>query len=446
MPSQIKNIVATWDSYSPDATSGVYRSIEGAEQKINWGVPITGVPRAMGYQSLVAEDQEVILQEEFSLGVFTHHNHPISGGDLEYVNLTLEIEFDRSNFLTLQLQLLVSDSQVRFATGIMPTTIELDNGTIVLDHLEDGDGFHVDDMLTPVSSSGEFTLVVKFLETPTEEAYCAELPPVFNPKRCTIPPICPINPLPLIEDCLIPEAVEQQTDCPELDVQIPALTEITESGSEQGQDGEDGVDGCTPYITVSVETNVVSLPGDVGVSVITTPFGLCSLNIHFIFYLCCGDATTYCCAYVWCNGGWQANSSDPDCVYTEEPPIEGRFEGELVWVCPCTGATTYDPLCDVSDPTSFSASWFDANDPTTVTLTWIGNNGVDESDTCYEIQMSLNDGGSWTTLEECYGEGSGTPYLYSTDSFDRTSRTFRIRGERTGCRPSDWVEYDISSA
>lgn len=64
--------------------------------------------------------------------------------------------------------------------------------------------------------------------------------PVFNPAKCTIAPVAPIDPIPNITDCVILPAPQAISDCP--DPPFPFTGAQGPSGA-QGPQGPQGVDG-----------------------------------------------------------------------------------------------------------------------------------------------------------------------------------------------------------
>jgi hypothetical protein len=446
MATKVEQLTAEWSEWTPEDVAGVFPANLTNERQIRWGIPILGSTRGIGFTSLISEDQEIDLLEEFELCRLTFYNNPIAGGDVDSFVATLQFDFERGESVELDLTILADNEDYLRFESFLPFTLESSRTKLEIVRVVDEAGMYVELLAAPIGGTAQFTIVGRFTSTDAESEHCVDFEPVFSPTRCTVPPICPISPLPMIEDCIVPVAPDPMTDCPEVDVAVPSTTETIRSSSSEGAPGDDGLPGCTPLVTVSYEYFLV-MPHLAGVEVIPTPFGECSINIHFKFYF--PVSSTYgCCAYVWCEtgttGGWELRTLDGTCDNGEEPPIDGRFEGELVWVCPCTDATTADPDCTVAEPTSFVASWEASGSPSSVSLDWVGNNGVDESDTCYEIQIS-DTGDTWTTIYECVGEGSSSPYSELEPAMARTSRFFRIRGERTGCNPSDWVEETLYS-
>lgn len=135
---------------------------------------------------------------------------------------------------------------------------------------------------------------------------------VFNPKNCTIPDVPPIEDMPVLVDCDIPFAPDPITDCPDIDLPIPAILgwmgfECVGGpfgppgpGGAPGPPGPPGPPGSGVCIRVHTKTKCVKKKKKVRVEVITRVKNRC-VHIHFFFYVLCPKRDKeVCCWWKYC--------------------------------------------------------------------------------------------------------------------------------------------------
>ena len=374
----INRITSTWNDWTPTGITNLYLSTLGTEARIHWGEPANDHNAASGYGFRGVDNLDVVVGETFVLGSLRHFNEAIQDGVfLGEVDLRLAIDLRDVGTLSFEVRFAHDETSndtgdpwldrdfVDFKNGL-PQTISSGGTVLQITGFVDSDGNRVSRFQSPENSINVAFLEGKFLsiEVPTTPDPCASsFEPVFNPRRCEISPVCPIEDLPIIEDCGIPDAPEPLTDCPAIDVPIPAFAAMGTVIGPPGPPGPPGDDGCTPQVTAS-STIIHSYDcRGAGVEVEVTPFGECSVHLEFIFTLCQSYAEGECCWYVWCPPGvWMvAAGSITDCP---EPGITGSYYGQTEIVCPCPPSTTTPPTTSSTTPPTTSTS-----EPTTTTTT-----------------------------------------------------------------------------
>lgn len=377
MTTTIREINSSWTAYAPSALTTVSTSSVGNQAQIRWGIPVTG-KSGLGFEGTSPPIQEIGLGQEFVVGVLTHYNFTVTPDELA-TSATLSIEFVFGNLLTATFSLQFdveetpnapgppsSDDVITFNTGF-PQTITAGGTTIELLGFRDpNSGLTVSEFVSPEGGENTASLIARLVATPEEEDHCVPgaFTPVFAPEKCVITPVCPISDEPIIDDCVIPDAPEPITDCPDIDIPVsvavpPILPPIPPPPP--------GDPGCTPVITVSFSVVYVHDCSLQGVIALTFDLPPCDVHIHFIFFVCQPYYERYyCCVYQCCNGAWQLLQGGANCklvprptTSTTEPQYDPYLyvdniqqiyppahsgnctvEGEILVICPCDLTTT----------------------------------------------------------------------------------------------------------
>lgn len=82
--------------------------------------------------------------------------------------------------------------------------------------------------------------------------------PVFNPAKCQVPYVAPIEAIPAITDCTVPPAPQPLRDCTDQAVSLPAPRGATGAQGGQGLRGPQGIQG-----TQGIQ-GIQGPPGDAG--------------------------------------------------------------------------------------------------------------------------------------------------------------------------------------
>jgi hypothetical protein len=180
--------------------------------------------------------------------------------------------------------------------------------------------------------------------------------PVFDPRKCDLPEICPVEEIPLIEDCKLPEVPAPITDCPDIDLFVPALSAVGPPGppgapGPPGPPGSPGPPGCKPKITVTYEiVHTINCTGP-PMEVYSFGYGQCNVHLHFVIYQCDDN----CCYYVCCGGSWELLQGGPHCLLPGELYSPGPFDPPTpiyppsptcadqyltVTMCPCVSSSS----------------------------------------------------------------------------------------------------------
>lgn len=158
---------------------------------------------------------------------------------------------------------------------------------------------------------------------------------VFNPKKCNIPDVPPIDPIPDLEDCDVPVAPDVIVDCPSPTIPLPGIQgpagnpgiSIPGADGTPGAPGLDGLDGQDGFI--GQDGVALNLPG----------------CCFWTWCVCFGEAPQEpvdlnCPKEDTClpsPGHWVLNEeiSDADCASTLPPCSIGDFFGQTEIDCPC---------------------------------------------------------------------------------------------------------------
>ena len=466
MPSTIREINSTWLSYNPSGLTTVAISQVGNEAQIRWGVPVTG-KAGLGFAGTSPPAQDQALQAEFVLGTLTHYNFTIAEEAVS--DATVQLEFIFGNLSTSLVSLTFSVTETPdegeapatndvIASGTsFPFTVTAGGAELeVLGFREVGGSDIVSQFSSPEGAANPVELIGRLLATTEEEAHCVpgEFIPVFNPDKCVVPSVCPISEEPIIADCIIPEAPEPLTDCPEIDIPMGVGSSLP--GVNSGS--------CTPEVTTSFEIRTVSDCAQQAIQVASFKVPPCNTHLHFIFTLCqtYGDSND-CCSFQCCAGVWSLVDGGNNCQAAARPTTSTTnsgndlwyfspggtpwiypppstsgctYEGQLLVLCPCeynTTTTTPKPCILVDCPGGSAESCanvtvtgcncsFDGEalyDGTCWTRTIPG------SGFCHDLAAKLCcDGGFWTIELGCRGD---LEILIDTEVID-LGDTFQVIG------------------
>jgi len=469
MTTTIREINPRWHSHGPSDATNVSSASVGAEKQLRWGIGLEGGKSGIGFAGTSPPAQQLDLGQEFDVGTLRYFNTPISGVPVGEVTLELEFVYQDLSSFKFDLELEIdntsdgggppgSDDVIETKKNF-PITIDVKGTKFDLLGFRVAGGGIEDEIRCAEDATTSATLVAQLISTPKEEEHCipGEFDPVFNPDRCTVPPVCPISPELIIEDCGIPEAPPSMTDCPEID--IPAFAGIADAGpagpGEPGPPGEPGAPGCTPQITVSYSTYYVHDCHNQGITAATINLPPCDVHIHFTLYICKPYYAGHnCCVYVCCNGVWTLLDGGDWCqgyqggttTTTPYPQYDGpqiitapqsdcTEDGVVQIKCPCVVTTTPQRYC-VEPPCGFVGGcrlMENIMDVTNIrgtclcnfedTATYDGSKWVANSTDCDGDYIALScysyGSGRWQFVVNCQGE-MVTAEATVTDNGDNT--------------------------
>jgi len=220
---------------------------------------------------------------------------------------------------------------------------------------------------------------------------------VFNPKKCTIPDVPPIENMPVIVDCEVPESPSPIMDCPDLDLPVPAILGWIgfecrggpygpgpggppgrpgppgppgPPGGPPGPPGPPGPGGPTgptgptgpggpggphgpgehfPCIRVSTKVKCVYKQKEVGVFPFVFTHNGCTYII-LLFHILCHADKELCCWWKYCPGYVEPVDPEEQRFQCKDGEVNGEAEGEAEYTSPY-GAGTNCPWILVSgDP------------------------------------------------------------------------------------------------
>ena len=373
MASTIHSIRGVWLNWSPSDLANAQQYEENDEQFFSWGVPLVGELSTISFLGAYPPADSIGIGETFPLGQLRLYNRPILSETLETIDLEITVRFNNPTGPTETFILSFtyvdgddsddspdSDDAISL-TEAVPIAVEAD--TLKLSVLSFSNG--LSQLSVAEGDDGLVDLRAILLQTPFEGEECADFIPVFTPKNCPVPEVCPIENDLLINDCSIPDAPGPYTDCPEIDV--PVSSHDGFNGGQglpgvpgpPGADGSDGSSGCFVTLRATYTTVYVhdcSLAGVTATvtqcSTTTPPPGQkpeCCYNIQFTFYICRYNVFSYygCCPFLWCGGVW-VPVDDHYCDGISSPPGSGSYDGELRFRCHCTTTSTTPPPCSHS--------------------------------------------------------------------------------------------------
>lgn len=184
---------------------------------------------------------------------------------------------------------------------------------------------------------------------------------VFNPKKCDIPDVAPIDPIPDLEDCDVPVAPDAIIDCPSPTIPVTGVTgpkgltgaSIPGTSGGTGPDGQDGQDGQD------------GLQGSDGLPGVLNTNGCCvwtwcecdeSLSIPTaeapVDLSCPKDDTC-----IDAPGRWllQSDLSDIDCSSAFPPCDVGKFYGQTRLQCEAPPEESVSPPAIITNCTGTAA-------------------------------------------------------------------------------------------
>ncbi len=352
MATTIYSITGVWQNWKPtNVTNPVTNNYLG-EARFNWGLPTAGTPLYVGFTGAAPPSKDVDINETFSIGTVTLNNTPSFGINVNTIDLKVTVVFGEATgptatfTLTFKYELADGVGTLTCTSGL-PVTIEDEKNDL---------------KLTISSLSGELTagpnvkiasdLLVSFQMTPYEDETCASFIAFFDPDGCDVPAVCPIDNVPIIEDCSIPDPIEPIMDCPDISLPITSHNGMSGGGGDgpPGPPGENGAPGCKPVIQTSYSIVWVYDCHTVGVAVevmecpTTTPEPggqtECCYELAFTFYLCYNPIYDWgCCPFLWCGGSW-IPIDDYNCEGITAPTDPGVEEGQLFYKCYCDSTTS----------------------------------------------------------------------------------------------------------
>jgi hypothetical protein len=408
MTVHINQIRSAWNDWTPSGITNLYLSTLGTEARIHWGEPDNTNNAASGYGFRGIDNTDVEIGATFILGSLRHFNEEIRDGVfLGEVDLKLTVEVADVGEAIFEVRFKHTETSndtgdpwldrdfVDFKNSL-PQTVSSSGIVLQITGFVDEDGNKVTRFQSPENAINVAFLEGKFVsvEGPTTLDPCAEpFTPVFAPARCSMAPVCPIEDVPIINDCDVPDAPEPLTDCPAIDVPIPAFAAMSGLDGPPGPPGPPGDDGCTPDVTVSSTVVVAYDCTTPTVDVEVVPYGECSVEIVFTFHLCQSYADGECCWFVWCPPGtWMpVAGSDPACV---APGITGDYYGQVEIVCPCPPTTTTPPTS--YPPTTYPPT---TDAPTTTTTTPAPTSSTLEPTSSPSTSAPTSDGPASTSTE-----------------------------------------------
>lgn len=396
MPTTIESLQASWSAYQPASATGVLLEETGAVGSIFWGIPSAGSPTKLSFTPIADTVKE--LQQEFSLGSLSFNNRPRTGQEVTSATLQLAASVaGKTALFDIHFSLLASASSLEVTLLDIGDTLTSGVSKLQIVGLSQGGLPAGDKLQSPAYGAASATLLVKLVASAAEAEHCAFSPSVFAPKGCEAPAICPIPDEPVVADCGIPEQFEPIYDCAGLEMppgdtifgETLEMIDPSIGGGEPGEPGppgppgQNGQDGCYPDFILSYRTEKVDNCDDARVTVDKHAYGACGLALVFTFYVCSGGDDG-CCKYKWCDGQWvkqddpteaggtkklivmepipegTTTTADPEATTTTttaapgeededgctEPPVEGRFEGEVVIICPCSDGTCVQTSCE----------------------------------------------------------------------------------------------------
>ena len=258
---------------------------------------------------------------------------------------------------------------------------------------------------------------------------------VFNPKKCTIPDVPPIEDMPVIVDCEVPESPPPIMDCPDLDLPIPAILGWigfecyggpygpppggppgvpgppgppgppggppgppgppgpTGPGGPAGPGGPHGPGGGFPCIRVSTEVKCVYKQKDVGVFPFVYKHNGCTYII-LLFHLMCHADKELCCWWKYCPDYVEPVDPEEQRFQCKDGEVNGEAEGEA----------EYDsPYPDVDDGTGTETM-------ITPDCPWILVSGAEGCETCGVGPCSTNLVGDYVGQVEIWCDCNEVPY------------------------------------
>lgn len=357
MATTIYSITGVWQNWKPTNVTNPVVNNHLGESRFNWGLPTTGTPLYVGFTGVAPPSKDVDINETFSVGAITLNNTPSIGTNLSTIELKVTVVFGESSGPTASFVLafkyeLFEGTGTLLCTSGLPVTIEDPKNDLKLTItalsgvLEAGPSVKVSADLT-----------VSFQMTPYEDETCASFVAFFDPDGCDVPDVCPIDNVPIIEDCSIPDPIEPIMDCPDISLPVSSHNGVRSgidggdgSDGTQGPPGEDGAPGCNPVLQTSYAVVWIYDCHNVGVEVevlecpATTPEPGgqpdCCYELAFTFYLCYNPIYDWgCCPFLWCDGVWTP-VDDYACEGITAPIAPGVEDGQLFYKCRCDSTTS----------------------------------------------------------------------------------------------------------
>lgn len=357
MATTVYSITGVWQNWKPTNVTNPITNNYLGESRLNWGLPTAGTPPYVGFLGAAPPSKDVGINETFAVGSLALNNAVALGTGLSTVDLKITIVFGdadgpTANFtLTFKYELAAGVGTLTCTSGL-PVIIEDEKNDLKLTIAGLSSELVADAGFKTVAD-----LLVNFQSTPYEDENCASFVAFFDPDGCDVPAVCPIDNLPIIEDCSIPDPIEPIMDCPDISLPIGSHNGIVTSSSGggggdggSGPPGEDGAPGCNPVIRVSyavvwiydchnvgVEVEVISCP-----TTTPEPGGQpdCCYELAFTFYLCYDPIYDWgCCPFLWCGGVWLP-VDDYACEGIAPPASPGVEDGQLFYKCKCDSTTS----------------------------------------------------------------------------------------------------------
>lgn len=374
MPSIVANVDSRWTSYQPSDVPVRFASWL-REARIFWGVSVDAQSAGLGISPYAAP--QIVIGEAVTIATLRHFNFEYAGPGVSRATAEIKYTFGNGDRVPLtfefSLESLTDGSvSIRLVQDV-PYNIEHGNTTLRVDGFTGGNSSWV----TLPGGTRETAIEGTFISTPLEESNCAEgeFLPVFDPRGCEVPVLCPISDDPIVADCNIPLPPAPITDCPDIDIPVgigtPPLPPLPPEGpvgdpgppgpagpiGPAGPAGPPGSPGCVPRITSSAVVFYVDNCSQQRVVIVPIYYGTCNVHLLIIYYLCYPyHMTDTCCLYQCCGSHWKVYQGGAHCFLhgdTTPAPEEGDLEpifgpedvactlpGQVITICPCATTTT----------------------------------------------------------------------------------------------------------
>lgn len=356
MPT-IAKIEAHWFDWHPENIQSPWTGRVNREYRFTWGVARSEPPHGLGFVPASVPRKAVPLGAEFSIGDILVRNFPHMGPNVSDVQLALEFHFsDGTKYLAVTRLLVISEANVLSVMRLrfdQPLPLRISD---VLFELEIT-GFGSDHKPEIAAARGVVRdelrgRLIRVGEKQPDPSPCqtGEFVPAFSVSKCRLPPLCPIDEIPLVKECELPEPPSPIMDCPDLDLIMPTLAGTATVGppGPPGSPGPPGPPGCTPQVSVSYEERQTAYCDGPPVDILAFRVGQCSVHLHFVFYTC--RKKEACCYYICCKESWEIFSGGDHCLlyHDPDPPTPTEFpvlrpptptcnqEGITITVCHCS--------------------------------------------------------------------------------------------------------------
>lgn len=233
---RVDKVLAEWTLWSPTPPNGFKLSHNGREARIHWGFIEDDGQSAYGIEPFAPPIRYIRQGQRFKLARFRHYNQPILGSS-PLTSATLELTFTFNKTLTKTIEITFNHNETVNSTGDsykdrdfvsiqggFPKTLNMDGVIIKLLGFQPDTGGLTSVYESPEKSTNTAYLIAELVDSGDTAPACSDDNKVFDPAKCEIPCIPPIDDSPAIEDCEVPGVPVAGYGCDGVD--IPAIKSI----------------------------------------------------------------------------------------------------------------------------------------------------------------------------------------------------------------------------